>query len=152
MQVHFLTAACLAAAMFGHPAFADGYATVKPETAAAFLSSHRGPVLDVRVVGDCDMERSLSRPTVKIPFDAETEGDHAKMSREAFISEVSKQWRLHAAKRAGHRVLVVCCKGVRSAQVATLLEVNGFRAAHLAGGLMDAEFPNSLLKEKRNAD
>jgi rhodanese-related sulfurtransferase len=126
---------------------------IKPIAAAAiggFLKTHQGPVLDVRMSGDCDESRSLIRTTHRLGFDLGPEDPVGKkMAQDMFMSQVRENKILFAAKRTNTTVLVVCCAGGRSEAAALLMATNGFKVVHVPGGMQSENIPTGLLKQKQ---
>lgn len=121
--------------------------TISPPTLAEYLKSHKGPVLDVRMPGDCADNRSLRKTTNAIGFDfGHDSPDGRKMAREMFLSQVLASHRLLMAKERNETVLVVCCAGGRSEAAAVVLSKNGYRVAHLVDGLQSIDISTTVLK------
>lgn len=111
---------------------------VTAQSLTKFLAAHNGPILDVRLVGDCDQRRQLKRSTIKIEYDHEAQdGDAKRMKDEMFLWKVAAHNVLSNAKARGQTVLVLCCAGGRSEAGARLLTTAGFRTVHLEGGIQN---------------
>jgi rhodanese-related sulfurtransferase len=151
MKRHILVAAVLVVSVF-QPRYPNAQDAGKPAQIAAaalsnFVKAHSGPVLDVRMLGDCDENRSLKRTTNRIGYDFGPDNpDGKKMAHDMFMSKIQTSQNLVAAKKAGKTVLVVCCAGGRSEAAAMLLASNGFKVAHVPGGLQNDGLPTRLLK------
>ena len=77
--------------------------------------------------------------------------DYPSMAQDVFMSKVRSSKTLVAARKRNETVLVICCVGVLSESAASLLAKNGFKVAHVRGGVESAEIPNSILQGKRAA-
>lgn len=152
-RFHMLLVGVLASLTAMSPAPAQDKAAVASVPASgltAFLKTHKGPVLDVRMQGDCDDSRRLRKPADTIGFDfGPDNADARKMAREMFLGKVKASKALSTASKQKQTVLVVCCAGGRSEAAAALLAENGFKVAHLTGGMQSEEIPAALLKAKK---
>lgn len=116
----------------------------------SFLAMHKGPVLDVRMPGDCDENRRLRRTSTAIGFDFGADNpDGRKMARDLFLSEFKASSRMSTAAKRGETILVVCCAGGRSEAAAALLSGNGWKVAHVPGGMQSDAIPASVLRAQR---
>lgn len=119
---------------------------VQAPTLADFIKRHKGPILDVRMAGDCDDRQSLRKTTERIAFDfGPDDPDGRELARQMFLSKASASKRLSVAKRRKETILVVCCAGGRSEAAANILASSGFAVAHVPGGLQGEEIPSNLL-------
>jgi rhodanese-related sulfurtransferase len=153
MKHSIMTAVIFAFALFPTSnSYAQEAGKSVPISAAAlsnFVKAHSGPVLDVRMGGDCDANQSLKRTTDRIGFDfGPPDPDGKKMALDLFMSKVRSSKSLVAAKQAGTTVLVVCCAGGRSEAAALMLAENGFKVTHVPGGMQGEKIPSELLKSK----
>jgi rhodanese-related sulfurtransferase len=125
------------------------FASFSAASLSNVLKGHTGPVLDVRMAGDCNDDRTLKRTTNRIGFDFGQDGaDGKRMAHDMFLSRVQASKNLMSAKRSGQTIVIVCCAGGRSEAAASLLAANGFKAAHVPGGTQNPELPVALLKIK----
>lgn len=152
-RAHALVTAAIVGAWLTPHAFAQDagkLATIPAAALSAFVKAHRGLVLDVRLLGDCDENRSLKRTTHRIGFDFGPDNpDGKEMAQDMFMSKIHTSQSFAAAKKAGQTVLVVCCAGVRSEAAASLLARSRFKVAHVPGGMKNKELPKHLLKSKK---
>lgn len=113
----------------------------------SFLASNSGPVIDVRMAGDCSDEFLLKRKHVLLGFDSTMpEGDARIMTEDAFVAAVRANKSLVRAKSANQTILLVCCVGGRAEAAAKLLAKHGFRTAFVPWGLRADAVPPSLLR------
>jgi rhodanese-related sulfurtransferase len=121
---------------------------VAPETLEAYLASHSGPILDVRMAGDCTSQYALRRRHILIEFDS-TMADSVgrEMAEASFLSMVAAKPALAKAKRADRTILVICCGGVRAEAAAGLLARQGYKTAFVPGGLQHAAVQKRLLRQ-----
>lgn len=104
---------------------------------AAFLKSHKGPVLDVRDDADCDVQTALKHTTHRLTFKWAPNDPEAKTAAHAsFVSELRTNRTFVQVNRNQTPVLVVCCGGMRSQAAVEVLARNGFNVVTLNGGIL----------------
>lgn len=119
---------------------------VAPAELSAYLTGHRGPVIDVRMAGDCDERRRLRRTTHEIEYDfGPQDREGREMAMAEFLGKVRSDRDLMAAHRSGVVVLVICCGGGRSEAAAAQLAKEGFKTAYLLEGVAGEQVPGDIL-------